>query len=49
MSTVNEGTVDENEIMVSFHDVEFLLTKVPIEAAVLESYITETSEWPKRL
>ena len=44
MSTVNEGTVDENEIMVSFHDVEFLLTKVPIEAAVLESYITETSE-----
>lgn len=49
MSTVNEGTVDENEIMVSFRDVEFLLTKVPIEAAVLKSYITETSEWPKRL
>lgn len=49
MSTINEETVDENEIMVSFRDVEFVFTNVPIGGAVLKSYITETSQWPKRL
>ena len=48
-STINEETVDENEIMVSFRDVEFVFTNVPIKGVVLKSYVTETSEWPKRL
>ena len=43
-STINEETVDENEIMVSFRDVEFVFTNVPIGGAVLKSYITETSQ-----
>ena len=35
VSTTNKETVDENEIMVSFRDGEFLFTNVPIEGAVL--------------
>ena len=44
MSTIIEETVDEKEIMVSFRDVEFVFTNVPMEGAALKSYVTETSK-----